>query len=302
MLVIVAAGATMAIVINKDIVFVIRAGLGTSVNSLVSFGRTKYFTGNVIPFVSDDKHGPRFLEGHTNIYLTPEQAERKNKVIYTFKAIDEDGRRECHRLGTKTCPCALIKYQLRDNLHASYFRLNETNGRLAIRQLPIGEDEESEGEYHLEVLAIPGNNIHPPAMQKLTIKVQRQLNRLKRQARKQTSGKSGRGDTSATTKTSSGETNPIAFGLRTVAGEVNSLKVGDSIHYRLEMALPRATINGLILEVFTRGSHSGDKNPPSLSLYNFTIPSKVPSISFAAPEPKYFLSNRSHNVVRPKHM
>lgn len=244
----------------------------------------------------DDKHGPRFIEGHTNIYLTPEQAQIKDKVIYTFKAVDDDSRRECHR--SKECPCAMIKYQLQDSQDALYFRLNETNGRLSIKQLAMHEDEVTQSEYHLEVIAISVKGNHPSAEHKLTIKVQRQLNRLKRQAKKY---KSGKAETSATTKTPSGtESNPIAFGLRTVSGEVNSLKVGDSIHYRLEIALPRATINGLILEVLTRAALSGDKSAPSLSLYNFTIPSKVPSISFSTPEPKYFLSNRSRNVVRYK--
>lgn len=230
-----------------------------------------------------DQHRPRFLEKHSKVYLDKDRL-KIGKSIFAVKALDEDST--LCTTAHKTCLCADILYKLSsaDNL----FAVNGSSGEVYItapNKLKTNE------EYSLSVKALASYEKEQDIFDEFHLKVivQDGLGRVKRQA----SRKSNKVAESAFKNVESFAT---SFGLRTVAGEVNSLQVGSSIHYRLEIALPRASVD-LLLEIYTRDSHTGNKSAPALSLYNFTIPHRVSGISFSTPEPKFFLSNKSRNVV-----
>ena len=220
------------------------------------------------------------------------------------KAVDEDLASTCGN--RKPCFCADIAYKLITG-DADIFALNQTSGEVSIKntkKLTTG------GEYSLAVKALPAKGIQTeePNVEddddenvfRLTVFVEEELGRVKRQLQSSPSTrKKNTKNTADQSAFKNVESFATSFGLRTVAGEVNSLQVGSSIHYRLEIALPRATID-LFLEIYTKDSHTGNKSYPALSLYNFTIPHRVSGIAFATPEPQFFLSNKSRNVVSGK--
>lgn len=243
-----------------------------------------------------DEHKPYFKDEHVKIYLSNEHLANVDKAIYRVEAVDEDSH-QCRT--SRPCECGHVKYTLLDQ--SGMFTLNTTTGQLFVTP---SDDTVSMMDKSFDVQVVA----HTASRQsdyrsdplKLTITAQQEINRIKRDTNKRKVNKPtdskpvGNADNAPT----------VTFSLRTVAGEVNSLQVGNSIHYRLEIALPRGTVD-LILQIYTKDSYADskvnvDKSIPAISIYNFSIPQRIPSISYNIPEPKFELSNKSRNVVRLK--
>lgn len=250
-----------------------------------------------------DLHQPHFpATKHSKVYLAGGHHLTTGKAIYVVKAVDEDAKFTCDN---KTpCSCSEITYKLASG-DSEAFLLNETSGEITIKnakKLATG------GKYSLVIKALPKNIFDQSDSEDnfednqfhLTVLVEEELGRVKRQLQSSSSSrKKSPKNTADQSAFKNVESFATSFGLRTVAGEVNSLQVGSSIHYRLEIALPRATID-LFLEIYTKDAgHSGSKGggAPGLSLYNFTIPPRLSGISFSSPEPQFFLSSKARNVV-----
>lgn len=219
-----------------------------------------------------DRHRPHFKEKQTKLYLTT-VGLKQNKPIFTAKAFDEDIT-SCQ--STRRCLCADINYQMNGNDHL--FKIDSNTGNIYV----VDKDKLHSGnEYDMIVTASSFKSNYSDQL-KIKAIVEENLGRVKRQA-----GRNKKGF-------DEGELNPTSFSLRTIAGEVNSLQLGGCIHYRLEISIPKSTVD-LILEVSTNSETV--KNFPALSLYNFTEPSRVPGLTFPKPEAKFYLSNKTQNVV-----
>ncbi|OTF72535.1 hypothetical protein BLA29_013039, partial [Euroglyphus maynei] len=121
------------------------------------------------------------------------------------------------------------------------------------------------------------------------VHIQNQLDRIKRQAAASAAAESDNNSDEEP------DLNGLKFGLRTLGGETSSLQVGGSIHYMLLIGLPKGS-SDLALQVQTFDSPIST-NRTSLSLYNFSMPFETTDIQFNIPEPKFFLSNKTINVV-----
>lgn len=208
--------------------------------------------------------------------------------IFKVKAEDED----VHLCNPdQLCACAEIVYKL--SAPNELFSINSNSGEVFITE---PNNLKTDREYILLVSAISNRtNLDMDSFNQFQLKVIIQeefLGRVKRQV--------GRKKSKTITEPTGKNIENVAtsFNLRTVSGEVNSLQVGGTIHYRLEIALPRSSLD-LLLEIYTNDSPQlgSNKSSPALSIYNFTIPHRVAGISFNNPEPQYFLSNKSPNVV-----
>lgn len=140
----------------------------------------------------------------------------------------------------------------------------------------------SGNDYKLAVVASAVKSNYTDQLN-IDVSIEENLGRVKRHT-----GKSKKSNE----ESEGGEIQPTSFGLRTLAGDINSIQLGSSIQYKLEIALPRTSVD-LVLEIVSTG-----KTQPALSLYNFTTAQRVPGISFSNPTPKFFMSNVSKNVVR----
>jgi len=193
------------------------------------------------------------------VYLSTEHLVPQ-EIIFTVKAIDKDS---IFCSPNKSCACADIVYELARP--SELFSVNRNSGHVIVND-PFALKNNS--EHALIVRAFPKLSFENDSLVdksladefQLIVVVQEVLGRVKRQA----SRKKSKTPDSAS---KSIESFSASFSLRTVAGEVNSLQVGGSIHYRLEIALPRASVD-LLLEIHSRDSHTGNKSSPALSLYN----------------------------------
>lgn len=185
------------------------------------------------------------------------------------------------------CSCATIEYKIQQqqpkNELEQLFGINRTTGELFILSPEIVE---LETEYKLIVMAynpntplINADNDKQMAMMNIFIKVQNNLERIRRQA----------------TGDDEDERIPgLTFRLRTLGGETNSLQVGNSIHYKMEIALPKGP-SDLLLDIITLDIPMANRS--SISLYNFSMPFESTAIQFNIPEPKFYFSNYTANVV-----
>lgn len=227
-----------------------------------------------------DNHWPSFPQKHSKVYVT-RQSLHERKTIFHAKANDLDGKL-CEP--EKPCPCVNTFYKLHDT--NDLFEINSNTGELTVNQKV--DQIKANHEYDLSVTASSPKHAGKQDELKLKLIIQDELGRVKRQTPRR------KPKPNETNSTKGAESFPTSFGLKTIVGETTSLSIGNTILYRLEVVLPRASID-LLLEIYTRDALN--KGPPALSLFNFTIPSRVSGISHATPEPIFSISNRSRNVV-----
>lgn len=212
---------------------------------------------------------------------------KPNRPIYWARAVDNDKDSSlCQE--SKNCSCAAIEYKIQqqqpENALEQLFSINRTTGELFISS---PENIELETEYKLIVMAFnpntplinADNNDKQMAMMNIFIKVQNNLERIKRQAAADDEDEQIPG---------------LTFRLRTLGGETNSLQVGNSIHYKMEIALPKGP-SDLLLDIITLDIPMANRS--SISLYNFSMPFESSAIQFNIPEPKFYFSNYTANVV-----
>lgn len=197
------------------------AGVDQLVTNLVNeLGSEFIFKTNDKILFPVDEHRPTFPTKRSKVYLSREHLTSE-KSIFAVKAFDQDTRL-C--AANKLCKCGDIVYKL--SAGNQLFDVNGTSGEIFLK---APEKMLVDSEYGLSVRALPRHSLAEDESTfdefHLIILVQEALGRVKRQAQKK-KGKTGE----AVAKNV--EAFPTSFSLRTVAGEVNSLQVGSSIHYR----------------------------------------------------------------------
>ncbi|XP_054159703.1 uncharacterized protein LOC128957912, partial [Oppia nitens] len=136
----------------------------------------------------------------------------------------------------------------------------------------------------------------------LTIVIQNQLNRIKRETN--INKNENKEDKALLTTNSEPIPRQITnfqttFNLRILSGDTNSLTIGKVVQYKLDISLPRTSGLDLLLEIYTKDIIN-DTYYPALSLFNVSVSNKVAGIGFIStggpPKPKMFFNSINNNV------
>ena len=197
---------------------------------------------------------------------------------------------------TKNCICSQIVYNLKNTSDSKWFEINGKTGELYLKQWnrPIGE-----GKY-LVLIVAKAANVRSKSEESelhLTVIIQNSLNRIKREAKDDTPLMTTNKEPISRQITNFQTT----FSLRTLSGEPNSLTIGSTIQYRLDISLPRTSGLDLLLEMYTKDILN-ETFCPALTLYNISVSSRVAGIGFltngAPPKPKMMLNKVNTNLVK----
>lgn len=225
----------------------------------------------------------------------------KHKPIFVAKARDLDLDITCDQK-KKDCICADIIYELEEkNSDQKLFRIDSKSGEIYLRE---ADKTINDFKYEAVIRAKPGFNRSDTKASELhlTLIIQNQLNRIKRESKE---SKEAKEETPLMTTNKEPISRQITnfqttFNLRTLSGDPNSLIIGNTIQYRLDVSLPRTSGLDLLLEIYTKDVIN-DEFLPALTLYNISVSNKVAGIGFLTngvpPKPKMLLNKINNNIV-----
>jgi hypothetical protein len=243
-----------------------------------------------------DSHSPQFDVNERVIYINRHHINKK-KPIFKAKATDKDLDISCDHRKTK-CICAQIVYGLDEqNAFNELFEIDPKNGDIFLTKPEKIIDGE---KYSVVITAKSAHKLSQTKASKLrlTFIIQNELHRIRREAAPDQKSFMTTNKEPLLRQITNFQT---TFNLRTLSGEPNALIVGNTIQYRLDIALPRTSNIDLLVELLTKDALNHNYSP-ALSLYNVTVQNRVTGIGFltngAPPKPKMHYNHINRNVVK----